>query len=123
MLCSHLVLFFMVVQHAHPLLSPGLCLPLGMLNGNGLVCGVGEVLMESMHQESMESAAPPAVSSGGPGPLAFGMNGSALVPGLVDQGQDQGGVEVSTPAPKELEIFTVASMQIPCRCTNSYAYL
>jgi hypothetical protein len=119
MLCSHLVLFLMVVQHAHPLLSPGLCLPLGMLNGNGLVCGVGEVLMESMHQESMESAAPPAVSSGGPGPFAFGMNGSAPVPGLVGQG----GVEVSTPAAKEQEIFTVASMQIPCRCTNSYAYL
>lgn len=90
-------------------------LPLGMLNGS--VCGVGEFLMESME------SAPPAVSSGGPGPLAFGMNGSALVPGLVDQGEDQGGVEVSTPAPKELEIFTVASMQIPCRCTNSYAYL
>jgi len=24
---------------------------------------------------------------------------------------------------KELEVFTVTSMQIPCRCTNSYAYL
>ncbi|CAB1328948.1 unnamed protein product, partial [Coregonus sp. 'balchen'] len=89
--------------------TEGLCLPLGMLNGNGSVCGVGEVLMESMHQESMESA-PSAVSSGGPGPFAFGMNGSAPVPDLVDQG----GVEVSTPAPKEQEIFTVASMQIPC---------
>ncbi|XP_055727683.1 ankyrin repeat domain-containing protein 10-like [Salvelinus fontinalis] len=100
--------------------TDGMGLPLGMLNGS--VCGVGEFLMESIHQESMESA-PPAVSSGGPGPLAFGMNGSAPVPGLVDQGQDQGGVEVSIPAPKELEIFTVASMHIPCRCTNSYAYL
>ncbi|CAB1347343.1 unnamed protein product [Coregonus sp. 'balchen'] len=93
--------------------TDGMGLPLGMLNGNGSVCGVGEFLMESIHQESMESA-PPAVSSGGPGPLAFEMNGSAPVPGLLDQEQDQGGVEVSTPAPKELEIFTVASMQIPC---------
>ncbi|TSM60524.1 Ankyrin repeat domain-containing protein 10 [Bagarius yarrelli] len=32
-------------------------------------------------------------------------------------------MEDSTSAPKEMEIFTVAAMQIPCRCTNSYAYL
>ncbi|TRY89249.1 hypothetical protein DNTS_022905 [Danionella cerebrum] len=30
---------------------------------------------------------------------------------------------VTSPVQKELEIFTVTSMQIPCRCTNSYAYL
>lgn len=31
--------------------------------------------------------------------------------------------ESSSSVPKELEIVTVAAMQIPCRCTNSYAYL
>ncbi|XP_034142590.1 ankyrin repeat domain-containing protein 10b isoform X2 [Esox lucius] len=95
--------------------TEGLDQPLGMLNGNGALCGVGELLVESME------SAPPEWSSGGPGPFVFGMNEAAPVPGLVDHGQ--GGVEMSTPAPKELEIFTVASMQIPCRCTNSYAYL
>ncbi|XP_038863064.1 ankyrin repeat domain-containing protein 10b isoform X1 [Salvelinus namaycush] len=58
--------------------TEGLCLPLGMLNGNGLVCGVGEVLMESMHQESMESAAPPAVSSGDPLEAGLGCEGTPL---------------------------------------------
>ncbi|XP_041699755.1 ankyrin repeat domain-containing protein 10 isoform X4 [Coregonus clupeaformis] len=57
--------------------TEGLCLPLGMLNGNGSVCGVGEVLMESMHQESMESA-PSAVSSGDPLAAGLGCEGTPL---------------------------------------------
>ncbi|KPP78810.1 ankyrin repeat domain-containing protein 10-like, partial [Scleropages formosus] len=70
---------------------------------------VGEEL-ESMH---MESSA--AFSSGGPGAFLFD-------PSRPESTQDHATME-SASAPRELEIFTVASMQIPCRCTNSYAYL
>lgn len=98
----------------------GLGMPLELLNGNGPLGGAGEAQMESM---SMELAA--TVTSGGPGPFAFGLNGFAppQVPGSMDQCGDQGGQDRSIPATKELEVITVASMQTPCRCTNSYAYL
>ncbi|KAM3862478.1 ankyrin repeat domain-containing protein 10b [Diretmus argenteus] len=98
----------------------GLGMPPEMLNGNGPLGGAGEVQMESMNVELTAS-----VSSGGPEPFAFGLNGFSPPQGSgpMDQSEDQGGEERSNPAPKELEIITVASMQIPCRCTNSYAYL
>lgn len=80
----------------------------------------GEAQMENV---DMELAA--TVTSGGPGPFAFGLNGCAPPqgPGPVDQCEDQGGQNMSTRTTKELEVITVASMQTPCRCTNSYAYL
>lgn len=89
-----------------------------VLNWTGPLGGAGEPLMESM-----ELAA--AVTSGGPGPFAFGLNGctSSQGPGSMDQCEDQGDQNRSTPATKEMEVITVASMQTPCRCTNSYAYL
>lgn len=89
-----------------------------LLNGNRPLGGAGET-----HMESMELAA--TVTSGGPGPFAFGLNGFAPPqgPGPMDQCEDQGGQNRSSPATKELEVITVASMQTPCRCTNSYAYL
>uniref|UniRef100_A0A8P4K1Z8 Ankyrin repeat domain 10 n=1 Tax=Dicentrarchus labrax TaxID=13489 RepID=A0A8P4K1Z8_DICLA len=98
----------------------GLGMPPELLNGNGPLGGAGEAQMESMN---MELAA--TVTSGGPGPFAFGLNGFAPPqgPGLMDQCEDQGARDRSSPATKELEVITVASMQTPCRCTNSYAYL
>lgn len=95
-------------------------MPPGMLNGNGPLGGAGDVQIESMNVESAATQC-----SGGPGPFAFGLNGFAPPqgPGTMDQTENQGGMDGSSPAPKELEIITVASMQIPCRCTNSYAYL
>lgn len=90
------------------------------MNGNGPLGGAGEAPMESMN---MELAA--TVTSGGPGPFAFGLNGFTPPqgPGPMEQCEDQGGEKNSNPATKELEVITVASMQTPCRCTNSYAYL
>lgn len=79
--------------------------------------------------ESMQEELSPAEvwCSGGPGPFTFGLSGSdhpALAPGPLDPpGGNQGVQEVGSTAPKELEIITVTTMQIPCRCTNSYAYL
>lgn len=98
----------------------GLGMPTVMLNGNGPLGGAGETQMESM---SMELAA--TVTSGGPEPFAFGLNGFAPPHGSgpMDQCEDQGRQDRSSPAIKELEVITVASMQTPCRCTNSYAYL
>ncbi len=95
-------------------------MPPEMLNGNGPLGGAGESQMESMN---MELAA--TVTSGGPGPFAFGLNGFTPPQGLgpMDQCEDQGGRDRSSPGTKELEVITVASMQTPCRCTNSYAYL
>lgn len=84
-----------------------------LLNWAGPLGGAGESLTESM-----ELAA--AVTSGGPGPFAFGLN--ECTPSSMDQCEDQGGKNRSNPATKELEVITVASMQTPC-CTNSYAYL
>ncbi|XP_061142383.1 ankyrin repeat domain-containing protein 10b isoform X1 [Syngnathus typhle] len=87
-------------------------------NGNGPLVGAGQSPMESMELAS-------TVNSGGPGPVSLGLNGLAPAnePGPMDQWDDQGGLATSNPAAKELEVFNVASMQIPCRCTNSYAYL
>ncbi|MEQ2167123.1 hypothetical protein GOODEAATRI_000881 [Goodea atripinnis] len=97
-----------------------LSMPPEPLNGHGTLDGPGEAQMESMN---MEMAA--AVTSGGPGSFAFGLNEFAPPQGLgpVDQCEDQGLQDKSSPAAKELEVITVASMQTPCRCTNSYAYL
>jgi len=105
--CMHLILL-------------GLGLPPELLNGNGPLGAAGQAQMESMN---MELAA--TVTSGGPGPFAFGLNGFAPPhgPGLMDQCVDRGGQGGSSSATKELEVITVASMQTPCRCTNSYAYL
>lgn len=93
----------------------GLGMPPELLNGNRPLGGAGDAQMESMN---MELAA--TVTSGGPGPFAFGLSGFAPPqgPGPMDQCADR-----SNPATKELEVITVASMQTPCRCTNSYAYL
>lgn len=98
----------------------GLVLQPGLLNGNGPLGGAGDAQMESMN---MELAA--TVTSGGPGSFAFGLNGFASPQGLgpMDQCNIQGGQNRSKTATKELEVITVASMQTPCRCTNSYAYL
>uniref|UniRef100_A0AAY5K1W8 Ankyrin repeat domain 10b n=1 Tax=Esox lucius TaxID=8010 RepID=A0AAY5K1W8_ESOLU len=68
--------------------------------------------LESMH---MDSAALDAVS-GGTGPVICGPMGTRAQRGWESK-------ESPSTAPKELNITTVASMQIPCRCTNSYAYL
>ncbi|KAM8857797.1 ankyrin repeat domain-containing protein 10b isoform 4-T4 [Synchiropus picturatus] len=86
-----------------------------MLNGNGPLGGSGEPLLDSI---SMEFAA--SVTSGGPGSYDYGHNGFSQPPvvGSMDQG-DPSLIRAS----KELEVITVASMQTPCRCTNSYAYL
>lgn len=90
-----------------------------LLNWAGPLGGAGESLTENM-----ELAA--AVTSGGPGPFAFGLNectSSSQGLGPMDGCEDQGGQNRSNPGTKELEVITVASMQTPCRCTNSYAYL
>lgn len=94
----------------------GFCVEPKLLNGNGPLDGAGDAQMESMN---MELAA--TVTSGGPGSFAFGMNGVA--PSQGPGPMDQGGPARSSPTAKELEVITVASMQTPCRCTNSYAYL
>ena len=98
----------------------GMCVPLELLNGNGPLGGAGEAQMESMNMETVAT-----VTSGGPGSFAIGLIGCAPPqgPGLMDQCEDQGGRDRLSPATKELEVITVASMQTPCRCTNSYAYL
>lgn len=95
-------------------------MPPELLNGNGPLGGPAEAQVESMSTEMA-----PAVTSGGPGSFAFGLNGFAAPRGLgpVDQCVSQGPQDESSPAAKELEVITVASMQTPCRCTNSYAYL
>ncbi|XP_057708375.1 ankyrin repeat domain-containing protein 10b isoform X1 [Corythoichthys intestinalis] len=96
----------------------GLGMPLEPQNGNELQFGAGDLPVESMELAS-------TVTSGGPGPFALGLNGVAPTNGPVplDQWEDQGGRNVSQPASKGLEVFNVTSMQTPCRCTNSYAYL
>lgn len=79
------------------------------MNGNGPLGGAAEV--ESMNMELTAT-----VTTGGPGPFDFGLNGFAPE-GPMEQCEDR------NPVAKELEVITVASMQTPCRCTNSYAYL
>ncbi|XP_077392406.1 ankyrin repeat domain-containing protein 10b isoform X1 [Festucalex cinctus] len=93
-------------------------MPFEVQNGNGPLVGAGESPMESMELAS-------TVTSGGPGPFALGLNGVAPANGPVsmDQWEDQGGRAIPSPPAKELEVCNVASMQTPCRCTNSYAYL
>lgn len=88
------------------------------LNGNGPLGGSQE--MESMTMETSTT-----VTSGGPGSFTFGLNGFAPPQGLgpLDPCEDEGPQDKLSPATKELEVITVASMQTPCRCTNSYAYL
>lgn len=88
------------------------------LNGCG---GQEDLMIEAMH---MESCAAP--STGGNGALSFGSNG-CTGPLEADMGLEAETVamdgSLSAAPPKELEIITVASMHIPCRVTNSYAYL
>lgn len=106
---------FQASGFAFVFLNAGLGMQANLLNWAGPLGGAGESLTESM-----ELAA--AVTSGGPGPFAFGLNECTSSQGLgpMDECEDQGGQNRST---KELEVITVASMQTPCRCTNSYAYL
>lgn len=94
---------------------------LGLLNGNGPLGGAGDAPMDSMNMELTS-----AVTSGGLGPFAFGLNrfASTQGPGPMDHSDvGQGPQQRSNSASKEQEVITVASMQTPCRCTNSYAYL
>lgn len=92
----------------------------GFLNGNGPLGGSDESQMESMNMETSAT-----VTSGGPGSFAFGLSGFAPPQGLgaLDPCEDQSPEDKLSPPTKELEVITVASMQTPCRCTNSYAYL
>lgn len=94
-------------------------MPPVFLNGNGPLGGNEDAQMESMNMETA------TVTSGGRGSFAFGLNGVAPPQGLgsLEPCEDQGSQDKSSPATKELEVITVASMQTPCRCTNSYAYL
>lgn len=81
-----------------------------------------ENLMEAMHMESC--LMPP--STGGNGSLPFGSNGCAVSQEAdmsLEPEPEAVPMDGSSAAPKELEIITVASMHIPCRVTNSYAYL
>lgn len=72
--------------------------------------GCGEEL-ESMHVEPAQD-----LHSGGTGPLTCGPMGTGSE-------QDWGPKESPSCGPKEPEVSTLASTQIPYRCTNSYAYL
>lgn len=93
-------------------LHADLDLQLKLMNG----MNSGENLMDTVPSELG-----PALSSttGGNGSITA----SFAPAGLVEQDEGLRMEESSTSAPKEMEIFTVAAMQIPCRCTNSYAYL
>nr|AFU81782.1 ankyrin repeat domain 10-like protein [Ctenopharyngodon idella] len=92
---------------------------LGYQPVNGVNGSSGQDQMENMHMEF----GPPLSTTGGNRPL----NGSLPLGsnGYTSPEQDRGDQMESSSSPvhKELEIFTVTSMQIPCRCTNSYAYL
>lgn len=92
---------------------------LGYRAMNGVNGSSGEDQMENMHIEFGSALN----TTGGIGFL----NGSFPLGsnGYKNSEQDQVArmESSSSPAHKEQEIFTVASMQIPCRCTNSYAYL
>lgn len=112
-----LLLFTLLISlyHLHALcLTTDLDLQMKLMNrmnGSG-----GENLMDTAHSELG-----PALSctTGGNGSL----NGSFSPTVSVEQDEVLLMEDSSTSAPKEMEIFTVAAMQIPCRCTNSYAYL
>lgn len=92
-------------------------LPMKALNG----C-VQEDLMEAMH---MESSATGVLTTGGNGSLALGSSGlgESLEEDMGMEPPEASALDMSSTAPKELEIITVASMHFPCRVTNSYAYL
>lgn len=99
-------------RHLHALCSTAdPDLQMKLMNGSA-----GENLMDTAHSELG-----PALTS------TTGGNGSVTASfaptGLVEQDEGLRMEDSSTSAPKEMEIFTVAAMQIPCRCTNSYAYL
>uniref|UniRef100_A0A672RTY2 Ankyrin repeat domain-containing protein 10-like n=1 Tax=Sinocyclocheilus grahami TaxID=75366 RepID=A0A672RTY2_SINGR len=86
---------------------------------NGVNGSNGEDLMENMHMEFGEALSTPGGNRPLNGSLPLGSNG------YISPEQDRA-VRMessSSPVHKESEIFTVTSMQIPCRCTNSYAYL
>lgn len=92
---------------------------LGFQPMNGVNGSSGEDQMENMHMEFGQALSTPGGNCLLNGPLPLGSNG------YISPKQDQG-VRMessSSPVHRESEIFTVTSMQIPCRCTNSYAYL
>ncbi|XP_062862450.1 ankyrin repeat domain-containing protein 10-like [Trichomycterus rosablanca] len=82
---------------------------------NGMSGSGREDPMETVHVDFGPSG---NGSMNGSFPLSSGDAGC-----MVEADQGLGMKDSSSPAPKEMEIFTVAAMQIPCRCTNSYAYL
>ncbi|KAG9335013.1 hypothetical protein JZ751_006154 [Albula glossodonta] len=82
-------------NHIKKARTDGLDSPMNMFSG-------AEGELESMNMEP----APVMPGSGGSGPFPFSPNGT-------ESPQDQTAAENGSPAPKELEIFTVASMQIP----------
>ncbi|KAG7256693.1 hypothetical protein CRUP_012082 [Coryphaenoides rupestris] len=100
----------------------GFGVPPGLLNSNGPLGGAGEAHMESMMEEAIATSGGPggvaALGLSGFGPQAQGMDQIGGDPARVDSCGGPGAAP-----PKQLDIITVASMQIPCRCTNSYAYL
>ncbi|XP_034042166.1 LOW QUALITY PROTEIN: ankyrin repeat domain-containing protein 10-like [Thalassophryne amazonica] len=91
----------------------GLGMPLELLHMNGPLGGTG-----GFQNGTIEVEVTPIGNSDAPGRFAFGLNGFAPA-----HCEDQGIQHRSSPVPKELEVITVASMQTPCRWTNSYAYL
>ncbi|MGH0134795.1 UNVERIFIED_CONTAM: hypothetical protein FKN15_064548 [Acipenser sinensis] len=83
--------------------TEGLDLPMKMYSG-------AEEALEIMHTES----APPVIS-GGKRHFPFGSSSTEIR-------EDHTAVGNGSPGPKEIEIFTAPTMQIPCRCINKYAY-
>uniref|UniRef100_A0A9J7ZU43 Ankyrin repeat domain 10b n=2 Tax=Cyprinus carpio TaxID=7962 RepID=A0A9J7ZU43_CYPCA len=84
---------------------------LGYQPMNGVNGSSGEVQMENMNMEFGQALSTPGGNQPLNGSLPLGSNG------YISPEQDRAAVH------RESEIFTVTSMQIPCRCTNSYAYL
>lgn len=86
---------------------------------NGVNGSSGEDQMENMHIEIGSAFNTTGGNGFQNGSFPLGSNG------YKNSEQDQVArmESSSSPAHREQEIFTVASMQIPCRCTNSYAYL
>ncbi|MCI4378789.1 hypothetical protein PGIGA_G00220180 [Pangasianodon gigas] len=80
-------------------------------------------LMNGMNGSGGENLMDTAQAALGPTGGNGSITGSFASTGLVEQDEGLRMEDSSTSAPKEMEIFTVAAMQIPCRCTNSYAYL
>ncbi len=86
---------------------------------NGVNGSSGEDQMENMHMEFGQALSTPGGNRLLNGSLPLGSSG------YISPEQDRGVQmeSLSSSVHKESEISTVTSMQIPCRCTNSYAYL